>query len=268
MKNGKHLRLARFSYPRIPTGLIIPIDHGLTVGPLAGIQSVREISRWITHPAITGVIAHKGMAERLAERDLLVGKGLMIHLNGMSTLGGKPDDKVWLTSVESAVRLGADAVSLQANFDGINDAENLKALGRIVDEAGDSSLPVLAMIYDKVKADKETSIQRLRHLIRIGIELGCDAVKIGVPPDFASVFRGASEDIRIFVAGGSVVEEDVLYDLAHQTIEAGGAGLCVGRNIFQREDADRVLSQLQNILTAKNQNVTELPFPRENYGVH
>lgn len=247
MSVGKQIRLQRFFFPKTPKGLIVPIDHGLTMGPLSGIHSVEEMSTWITHPAITGVIAHKGIAERLGRDGLLYGKGLMIHLNGMSTMGSRPDNKVLLTSVQSALRLGADGVSIQVNFDGTNDEENLEMLGATVDTAHEVGLPLLAMIYDKVKADEAKSAERLDHLIRIGIELGCDALKLGIPANLERALQSAGKDIPIFIAGGARANESEILGLAKNILELGGAGLCVGRNVFERQDRNAVLNQLREV---------------------
>src|SRR5687767_3136529 len=119
---AKKLRWSRFLYRHCDRGVIVPIDHGLTVGPINGLLSLGQIERWIQHPGITGIIVHKGMLERLAGRGLLRGVGVMLHLNGMTALSAAPDRKEMLTSVEMALRLGADAVSLQLNFTGANEA--------------------------------------------------------------------------------------------------------------------------------------------------
>ena len=269
---GKNIRLNRFRFPQSKNGLIVPLDHGLTLGPLAGIGSIREMSAWITHPSICGVKTHKGIAERLIDARLLDGKGLMIHLNGMSTLASDPDTKERMTSMESAVRLGADGVSFQVNFTGKNDSQNLKLMGQIVDEASQFALPVLAMVYDKVDADAAKSIERLRHLLRAAIELGCDAVKIAPPDDRASlpaILAGIAEDISIFLAGGSPTNEQALYDLTRAGLRAGAAGLCVGRNVFQRENFSDVLQNLQEILSVQSNRISEVPFERGiAYGPH
>ena len=76
--SGKKIRWNRFRYPHSPLGMIVPIDHGLTIGPVEGLKNVSEMSSWIGNPAITGVIAHKGIIERLADRGLLGGAGVMV----------------------------------------------------------------------------------------------------------------------------------------------------------------------------------------------
>lgn len=260
---GKDIRLSRFRYEGSRQGLIVPIDHGLTVGPLEGIGSSAEIRGWVNHPAICGVIVHKGMAERLAKQGCLGGLGLMIHLNGMSNLSAGADSKERLTSLETAMRLGADGVSFQVNFDGENDAHNLTEMGKIVDEAARYGLPVLAMVYDKVKAEGAVARTRLRHLMRIAVELGCDAIKIAPPAaglELSDLLAGVTGDIAVYVAGGSVTTEKEVTDLARNVVRAGGTGLCVGRNVFCRENAGEVLSGIKEALVPSVKEVSELPL--------
>ncbi|WP_437309477.1 class I fructose-bisphosphate aldolase [Sorangium sp. So ce388] len=241
--------MSRFLDRRSGRGIIVPIDHGLTIGPVEGLDSVAQMARWIGHPGITGVIAHKGMVARLASCGLIRGVGLMVHLNGMTSLAPLPNQKERLTSVEAAVRLGADAVSLQLNFDGTNDAHNLRQLGEVVDEAQRYGMPVLTMLYDKVPSDGEQQrVSRLRHLMRACVELGTDALKLEAPAQIAHVhalLSGIVEHTFVFFAGGAVRSENEFVRMAQEVVARGATGLCVGRNIFQRESASAVLTQLQ-----------------------
>jgi fructose-bisphosphate aldolase, class I len=268
--SGKKIRLARFrATPTSGTrgAVIVPIDHGLTMGPLDGIASTAQIGRWITSPVIDGVIAHKGIVERLAERGFLSRIGVMVHLNGMSTLGSSPNTKERLTDMETAVRLGADGVSLQVNFDGSNDAHNLLALGRAVDEAGHFGLPVLAMVYDKVPGtDRSREVTRARHLMRIAVELGVDALKIAAPAELsmiAGLLDGFVMDMPIFLAGGAVTEQKVLFALARAVMQAGGAGLCVGRNVFQHSSPHTLLAELATVLVPETVSRQAPPDPAD-----
>jgi class I fructose-bisphosphate aldolase/fructose-bisphosphate aldolase/2-amino-3,7-dideoxy-D-threo-hept-6-ulosonate synthase len=246
---AKKIRWSRFLDRRSGRGIIVPIDHGLSIGPLEGLDSVAQVARWIGHPAITGVIAHKGMVERLGSRGLLRGVGVMIHLNGMTSLAPLPDRKERLTSVESALRLGADAVSLQLNFDGTNDAHNLTQLGAVVDEAQHRGLPVLTMLYDKVPCEGEDQrLRRHRHLIRACVELGTDALKLAAPSHLSHVsvlLEGIQEHTPVFFAGGAVRSEEEMLLMAREVVARGATGLCVGRNIFQRESASALLTRLE-----------------------
>jgi class I fructose-bisphosphate aldolase/fructose-bisphosphate aldolase/2-amino-3,7-dideoxy-D-threo-hept-6-ulosonate synthase len=246
---AKQIRWSHFLDRRSRRGIIVPIDHGLSIGPVEGLATVEQVSRWIGHPGITGIIAHKGLVERLGGYGLLRGLGVMVHLNGMMSLASMPDRKERLTTVEAALRLGADAVSVQLNFDGTNDAHNLTLLGAVVDEAQRYGMPVLTMLYDKVSCDgPEHRLSRLRHLMRACVELGTDALKLAVPEELSQLpglLEGIREHTAVFFAGGAVRSEDELLLMAQEVVRCGATGLCVGRNIFQRESAGATLTSLQ-----------------------
>lgn len=231
--------------------MIVPIDHGLTLGPISGLASVRQISRWIGSPAIDGVIAHKGMAAKLAQAGLLYGKGVMVHLNGMTAVGEDPDTKHLLTRVTTAVRLGADAVSVQVNFRAGNHAHNLGLVGAVVDEAQGFGMPVLAMVYSAEDTPEGRSLARLRHLLRVVYELGVDAAKTGAPEyveDIPELLDGIGEDLPVFFAGGPLATEETLAGLAKVVATSSAQGICVGRNIFQRDDPQSLLARIRELL--------------------
>jgi fructose-bisphosphate aldolase, class I len=268
MQTGKQHRLSRFYYPNSRRGLIVPIDHGLTLGPIDGIGSVDQIAQWIHHSSITGVICHKGMAEKLVPMGVLSGKGLMIHLNGQSALGENPDNKIALTHLESALSLGADAVSLQVNFTAENVGPNLSAIGNIVDEANRYGLPVLAMVYDKVTTNSQLQIERMRQFIRISLELGISMVKIAFQPNLNKILKDISNDTAIFVAGGPVLDEGNFLNQVSESIAYGSQGICVGRNIFQRPNPVQLLSDIQSRLIESANSVNELSLKEIRYGIH
>jgi fructose-bisphosphate aldolase, class I len=250
---GKGVRWSRFVDRESGRTLMVPIDHGLTLGPVPGVCSVREIAGWLRHPAINGVIGHKGMIAKLAEAGLLTGLGVMVHLNGMTAIGEQPDTKHLVTSLETAIRLGADAVSLQVNFRPDNHAHNLTQLGQVVDQAEQFALPVMAMVYPAgPTGDEPGQAMRLhRHYLRVAFELGVDVVKTAPPEhleDIPALLDGIGDDLRVLFSGGALGSDDCLWGLAKSVATSNAAGLCVGRNVFQRSDPHPVLSQLRELL--------------------
>jgi class I fructose-bisphosphate aldolase/fructose-bisphosphate aldolase/2-amino-3,7-dideoxy-D-threo-hept-6-ulosonate synthase len=175
-----------------------------------------------------------------------------------------------VTSVETALRLGAEGVSIQVNFDGKTDAQNLGLLGTVVDRCLGYGLPVLTMVYDKVAASEESlRIERQRHLMRIAVELGTDAIKIAPPSSLAGVaplLEGITDDVAVFFAGGALASDEALFTLTKEALACGAAGLCVGRNIFQRPSPGEFLSQLSRLMRLPEETV---PAVREvRHGLH
>jgi len=254
MSTAKTLRLGRILQKASGRSLIVPIDHGLTMGPLAGIESAHKVSEWINDPHIDALIAHKGMIARLAERRLLQDRGVIMHLNGMSGLAPDADRKEILAGIETAARLGVDGVSMQTTFTGANDRENWAQLGRITDEAMALGFPLLVMLYDKVvSADRKTRVARMRQLLKGVIELGADAVKIALPEtagELEDIFELLHEDILVLVAGGALTEADALLERIEHAVNCGASGVCIGRNVFANRHASAFLEKLSDVVHA------------------
>jgi class I fructose-bisphosphate aldolase/fructose-bisphosphate aldolase/2-amino-3,7-dideoxy-D-threo-hept-6-ulosonate synthase len=126
-------------------------------------------------------------------------------------------------------------------------------LGAIVDHAQPYGLPVLAMVYDTVPKPRKEKVSRMRHLMRIAVELGVDAIKIAAPEDVADlpeILESIAEDVAVYCAGGTMRSDDALLTLARQAALHGAAGLCIGRNVFQRPSPGTVLDQIRAELAA------------------
>ncbi|KMN31513.1 MULTISPECIES: class I fructose-bisphosphate aldolase [Chromobacterium] len=239
-------RWSRFVDRQSGKALIVPIDHGLTMGPLDGLNRVEEVLRWLDPEVVTGIVAHKGFAQRLGGAP---GCGLMIHLNGSLNIGATPDLKQMVTSVEAAVRLGADAVSIQTNFCADTAGHNLQLIGQVVDQAHAYGLPVLNMLYDKGPlAGKDLS--HLRHFMRAAVELGVDALKVAAPEDLNAIpelVDGIQEHTPVLFAGGALADELALLELAAAVVRHGTGGICVGRNVFQRPNPLSTMTRLRDL---------------------
>lgn len=235
---GRKFRVRRILFPDSQRGLIVPVDHGLTLGPIHGLQATDDLKGWVFNDAISAVLGHKGMIERLIARNMLHSStGAIVHLNGMASIAPQSDTKIMVSNVDAALRLGADAVSVQVNFTMTNFEHNLALLGTVTDAAHAAGLPILVMLYDKVNAPSiDEKLRRQNHLLRVLTEMGADAVKLAMPDSVAEVadlIACHCRDIRIFFAGGDRGPEEALIKATRATLDAGASGLCVGRNVFQ-----------------------------------
>ncbi|MFC6634226.1 class I fructose-bisphosphate aldolase [Microbulbifer taiwanensis] len=252
-------RWKRFVDRESGKALVVPLDHGLTMGPIPGIGRPQDILRWLSAEVATGVVLHKGFAERLGGAP---GCGLMIHLNGSLTVDAQPDLKQLVTSVEAAVRLGADAVSIQTNFSAVTASHNLRLIGRVVDEAHAWGLPVLTMVYDKSR-DVERGLERMRHFMRAAVELGVDTLKVAAPAQLErmpELLDGVQEHTPVLLAGGALADERDLLELAAAVVRHGAGGICVGRNVFQRAAPAVTLKRLLQVF--RSGASAELNFAR------
>lgn len=260
---GRKWRERRILFPESQRGLIVPVDHGLTLGPIAGMQATDDFEDWIGSNYISAVLGHKGLIERLILRDMLhPSTGVILHLNGMACLSHDSDTKVMVSSIETALQLGADAVSLQVNFTTENFAHNFAMLGVVTDAAHAAGLPVLTMLYDKVRSPTPADgTARLNHLVRAVAELGSDAVKLAFPESAYAIHDLVARhcrDIRIFFAGGAKTSEETLVATTLEAITHGASGLCIGRNVFQHPQPRMLLRRLAECVKGEVGRVMEL----------
>ncbi len=110
MNEGKTRRLRRIMQKDNHT-VIVPMDHGVTVGPILGLANMQQITDKLLKGKVDAILVHKGIA-----RHIDVGNaGLIVMLSGMSNLSPNLNAKVQVCSVQEAIRIGADAVSVHVN---------------------------------------------------------------------------------------------------------------------------------------------------------
>lgn len=205
--------------------LIMPVDHGVTKIE-NGLQNIDELLR-IVGDYIDAVIMHKGVAKNskiVSELEI----GLVIHMSASTSLSKDPNDKRIISSVESALRLGADAVSVHVNLGSETEARQLEELGAICDEADVYGVPVLAMMYPRGNVD--VNVETVKQSARVGYELGADLVKVPFVDEFSEVTKFCK--IPVVIAGGSKGSEIELLKKVEIAMKNGASGVAVGRNIF------------------------------------
>jgi predicted phospho-2-dehydro-3-deoxyheptonate aldolase len=235
---GTSIRMERIINRKTGNAVIIPMDHGVTVGPIKGIKSVKAIADAVASGGADAAVVHKGAAifgHRGYGRDL----GLIIHLSASTALGPDPNNKVLVATVEEALKLGADGVSIQVNVGAKDEGRMLSILGEISRSCQEWGMPLLAMMYPRgKKISDEFSEENIAHAARVGAELGADLVKTsytGDPESFGRVVEGCP--VPIVIAGGPRVEsERDLLQMVEGAIAGGARGVAIGRNVFQHED--------------------------------
>ena len=247
---GKKIRLDRIKDRDSNKFIILPIDHGVTYGPIHGIHDIKQVVEWAVNGGATAIVEHKGMVipgYRGKGKDI----GLIVHLSASTYLSPYPDTKTIVGTVEEAVKLGADAVSIHVNIGNTNEKEMLKDFGKISKTASDWGMPLLAMIYARGKSiTNEYDKKLVAHCARLGAELGADVVKVpytGNVESFAEVV--SSTHIPVIIAGGEKMDSvKELINVVAGAVKAGAAGISIGRNIFQSEKPDKLLNILSKIV--------------------
>jgi fructose-bisphosphate aldolase/2-amino-3,7-dideoxy-D-threo-hept-6-ulosonate synthase len=243
---GKQIRLSRIvSAGRM---LCVPMDHGITIGPVKGLDTIHETISKIERGGATAILVHKGIIRSLQR---LPKVGIIMHLSGSTNLGPSPNRKILVSGVEEAIRLGADAVSLHINIGNSDEPGMLSDLGSVSDECDKWAMPLITMMYprgENIKNPHDTAT--VAHVVRIGAELGADLVKTlytGDSESFKTVIRGCP--VPVVIAGGpkSETDRDVL-EMAFGAMRAGAIGVTFGRNVFQHQDPTAIIKALHAIV--------------------
>ena len=98
----------------------------------------------------------------------------------------------------------------------------------------------------------------MAHAARVGAELGADIIKTTYTGDiatFQNVVRSCP--VPLVIAGGPKVEtvREIL-QMVHDSIKAGGAGVSIGRNVFQHPNPTRMVQAL-SALVHKGASINE-----------
>jgi fructose-bisphosphate aldolase/2-amino-3,7-dideoxy-D-threo-hept-6-ulosonate synthase len=244
---GKRVRLSRI----MESGrmVCVPMDHGVSSGPLKGIDKIQETIRRLESAGVTAILVHKGIIKSLDEPPRT---GLIMHASASTSLSASPNWKVRVASVEESIRLGADAVSVHINVGNKYEQDMLRKLGAIADECDAWGVPLIAMMYPRGENIKDPNDpQVIAHVARIGAELGADIIKVPMPsfnPDDVRVIT-ESCPAPVVAAGGPKMDDDrKVLELAKAVVEAGGAGVTFGRNIFQHERPDVIARALRAVV--------------------
>jgi len=249
---GKRIRIERIINRNTGRTVIVPMDHGISVGPIAGLTNMKETVELVSKGGANAVVLHKGLVGAghrggNGQGDI----GLIVHLSGSTSLSPMPHAKTLVCSIEEAIKLGADAVSIHINLGDNQEKEMLKDFGRISYKARKWGMPLLAMIYPRgEKIKDEYDVEVVKHAARVGSEMGADIVKVsytGSRESFEEVVVGST--IPVVIAGGEKMDSDRdILEMVKGSIDAGGSGVSIGRNVFQHRDPKRMVQAISAIV--------------------
>jgi len=247
---GKGIRIERLFDRKSKRTIIVPMDHGLTVGTIKGLENLADIVDKVAIGGANAVLMHSGMVgagHRQYGQDI----GLIIHLSGATSLTPDPDRKVLVCSVERALKMGADGVSIHINIGADEEPEMLQDAHRVVESSREWGLPLIAMMYPRGKKIKDENAPEVVNIaVRAGAELGADIVKTNYTGDIDSFkYIVKSVHVPVIIAGGPKTDTiQDLFQLVYDSIQAGGRGVAFGRNVFQAEDPIKIVKALSKIV--------------------
>jgi putative autoinducer-2 (AI-2) aldolase len=239
---GMQNRLAEVFRPATGRTVMLAIDHGYFQGPTTGLERIDE-SIVPLLPYADALMTTRGMVRSTippASRTPIV----LRASGGPSILKELSDERVAL-SMEDAARLNAAAVAVQVFIGGEHETQSVRNMTRLVDEGQRYGIPVLAVTA--VGRDLTRDARYLRLATRICAELGAHVVKTYYcAEDFDTVT--AACPVPVVMAGGKKLPELEALTMAYRAVEAGAAGVDMGRNIFQSDHPAEMLRAVAGIV--------------------
>ncbi|MDR0791181.1 MAG: 2-amino-3,7-dideoxy-D-threo-hept-6-ulosonate synthase [Methanomassiliicoccaceae archaeon] len=247
---GKNIRTERIIDRKTGNAVIVPMDHGISIGPVNGIIDMKSAVNAVSGGGATAVLMQKGLipyGHRTEGQDV----GLILHLSASTNIGSTSDSKVLVATVEEAIKLGADAVSMHVNLGAESEPQMLADLGKVSKECTEWGMPLLVMSYARGPAVKDQYDSGVvAHCARVATELGADLIKVVYTGDidsFRDVVKGALAPVLI--AGGPKMSSDMdILNMVRDSMEAGGKGVSIGRNIFQHKNPKEMTKAISGIV--------------------
>jgi 3-hydroxy-5-phosphonooxypentane-2,4-dione thiolase len=224
---GMQSRLARVFQPATGRTVMLAIDHGYFQGPTTGLERV-DLSIVPLLAFADALMATRGMVRSTIPATS--GTPVVLRASGGPSILKELSDEQVAVSMEDAVRLNAAAVAVQVFIGGQHETQSVHNMTRLVDAGQRAGVPVLAVTA--VGRELTRDARYLRLAVRICAELGAHAVKTYYCDEGFDTVTAACP-VPVVMAGGRKLPELDALQMAAGAIEAGAAGVDMGRNIFQ-----------------------------------
>lgn len=250
MATGKQVRMNRI---RGTDGkiLMVAMDHAAIGGPMRYLESPLQAIEAVVKGGPDSLLLTRGML-RHGWQAVPSHVGLVLRISGgFTVLEGAQEfrDRI-ISTVEDALRWGADGVAVTVKFGHELEGEFIQAVSRVADTCDRWEVPLLIEVMVALRGSSGLAEdEALAVAARSAAELGADLVKIKYPSkqgDLVEVAKGCP--VPILVLGGEKADDDEVLDMVSKALRDGAAGVTMGRNVWQREDPAEFMRRLRSVM--------------------
>jgi putative autoinducer-2 (AI-2) aldolase len=239
---GMQNRLARIFRPESGRTVMLAVDHGYFQGPTTGLERIDLNIRPLV-PYADALMVTRGVLRSVIPPTIQ--GGFVVRASGGPSILRELSNEQLAMDVDDAVRLGASAMAVQVFVGGEFETQTVHNMTSLVDEGYRRGVPVLG-----VTAVGKELVRDARYLglaTRICAELGAQVVKTYYCEEgFEKVTAGCP--VPIVMAGGKKLPELDALTMAWRAIDAGAAGVDMGRNIFQSASPIAMLHAVRKVV--------------------
>ena len=240
---GMKNRLARVFDPASGRTVMLAVDHGYFQGPTSGLERI-DLSIVPLLPFCDALFCTRGILRSVIPAQCQ--KPMVLRASGgPSILRDELSDEQIAMDMDDAVRLNAAGVGIQVFIGGEHETRSVHNMTRLVDAGLRVGVPVMGITAVGKNMMRDAKYFRLA--CRIIAELGAQYVKTYFVEDgFETVT--ASCPVPIVMAGGKKLPELEALTMAHNAVQQGAAGVDMGRNIFQSEAPQAMITAVAAVV--------------------
>ena len=247
---GLKNRLSAIIKPQNNRALMLAVDHGYFLGPTEKLEIPKKV--------IGPLLKHCDslMVTRGVQRTSVsptTDTPMVLRVSGGSSIIGDDLSQEDITvSIQDAIRLNASALAMSIFVGSKYEYQTIVNLGKLVSEAEQYGIPVLAVTAVGKELGKDARYLSLA--CRVAAEQGAHIVKTYYCDNFEKVVQSCP--VPIIVAGGKKIPERDALQLTYNSIKGGAVGVDMGRNIWQSEHPVAMIRAVRSIVHG-NSNVDQ-----------
>ncbi|MDX1533813.1 MAG: 3-hydroxy-5-phosphonooxypentane-2,4-dione thiolase, partial [Nitrosopumilaceae archaeon] len=227
---GLKNRMANIIKPTDGRAVMLAVDHGYFLGPTEKLEEPKKTIQPLLKYCDSLMIT-RGVLRNCVNANAPVPVVLRVS-GGPSIIGEDLSNEEITTSVKDALRLNVSCLAMSVFVGGKYEKQTVVNLGKLVNEAEEYGIPVLAVTAVGKELGKDARYLSLA--CRVAAEQGAHIVKTYYCKDFEKVVRACP--VPIIIAGGKKIPEREALELTYNAIKAGAVGVDMGRNIWQSDN--------------------------------
>ncbi len=247
---GLKNRISRIIKPQDNRALMLAVDHGYFLGPTEKLENPKKtIAPLLKH--CDSLMLTRGVQRTSVDARYPIPIVLRVS-GGASIIGDDLSQEEITVSIQEAIRLNATALAMSIFVGSKYENQTIVNLGKLVNEAENYGIPVLAVTAVGKELGKDARYLSLA--CRIAAEQGAHIVKTYYCDDFEKVVESCP--VPIIIAGGKKIPERDALQLTYNAIKAGAVGVDMGRNIWQSDNPVPMIKAVRSIVHG-NSNVDQ-----------
>jgi DhnA family fructose-bisphosphate aldolase class Ia len=249
MNPGKHLRMGSIFRPEDGRSVIVAVDHGGIAGPIPGIVKPPLLMRSCVLGGADAVLTTRGFL-KASIRELAPSTAVILRLTGGFTVLGGGFEEEQISTPETALRYGADGAAVTVKFGHTREGDFIRQASLVADACEKWNLPFMVEAVAVGEDRRSGDPDGVKLAARAAQEIGADIVKChytGDPESFHAVVEGCPAPVVIL--GGEKTEDlATVFNEVWDSLQAGGAGIAIGRNIWQNADPQAAVEAMVGLV--------------------